>query len=135
MGLAETMEFQDEMKSDWRPYFCNNPAVDFDTGVNRHSLLSEVKGMWLENIWSNAEPMRVNSCSSHSFAMDARRRLDSLKSGCDSPVPRCTTGRTLYRYNPENDLWDSEDSEDEESTLDLVEALEMDDDKQDEESW
>uniref|UniRef100_A0A8P4KR91 SLAIN motif-containing protein-like n=2 Tax=Dicentrarchus labrax TaxID=13489 RepID=A0A8P4KR91_DICLA len=67
--------------------------------------------------------------------MDARMRLDSLKSGCNSPLPCVAMDGMLYNYDCEKDPWDSEDSQDEESALDLVELLDVDDDVQDEENW
>ncbi|TKS83472.1 SLAIN motif-containing protein-like [Collichthys lucidus] len=126
------MELQDHLKSDWRRYFCNQPPVKFDTSENHH-LLSPVR---LEgnsdsygNIWtSDAEQTRVKGWTSQSFAMDARMRLDSLKSGCNSPLPCCN-------YNSRKESWDSEEPQDEESALDSVELLDVEDDEQDEENW
>ena len=68
--------------------------------------------------------------------MDARIRLDSLKSGCNSPAtPRARDGK-LFNYNSQDDSWDSEESEEEEeSALDLVELLDVEDDARDEENW
>lgn len=63
--------------------------------------------------------------------MDARIRLDSLKSGCSSPLSGCGTNGMLYNYE---DPLDREES-DEESALDLVELLHVEDDEQDEENW
>lgn len=125
------MELQDHLKSDWRRYFCNQPPVEFDTSENHH-LLSSVR---LEgnsdsycNIWTDAEQTRVKGWTNQSFAMDARMRLDSLKSGCNSPLPCCN-------YNSRKESWDSEEPQDEESALDSVELLDVEDDEQDEENW
>lgn len=41
----------------------------------------------------------------------------------------------LYNYNGQKDIWDCEESQEEESALDLVELLDVEDDVQDEESW
>lgn len=86
------------------------------------------------NIWMDTEPARFQGCNSHSFAMEARMRLDHLKSGCNSPSLCRATDGTLYNYNCQRDIWDSEPKE-EESALDLVELLDVGDDVQDEESW
>lgn len=132
------MELQDHAMSDWSQY--DLPA----TGVNHRLLFSELKSscVWPQgsfdapcNIWTATEPARVKTCSSQSFAMDARIRLDSLKSGCNPPLPYCATKRMLYNSNCGKELWDSEESQKEESALDLVEILDIEDDEQDEESW
>ncbi|XP_029957178.1 SLAIN motif-containing protein 2-like [Salarias fasciatus] len=124
------MELRDQMKSDWSPY-CQ-PATEFDH-------CSELNGSYMRpeddsepycNIWTDAEPARVPTCSGHSFAMEARIRLDNLKSGCNPSSPRCGTKRMLFNYDSEKDLWDSE-----ESALDMVDILDVEDDVHDEESW
>ncbi|XP_044079643.1 SLAIN motif-containing protein-like [Siniperca chuatsi] len=133
------MELQDQLKSDWRRYFCDQPPVEFDTSANHHLLCSELKSSSVRlkgnsdpycSIWTDAE-----SCNNRSFAMDARIRLDSLKSGYNSPLPCCPMDGMLYNYNSQKDLWDSDESQEEESALDLVELLDVEDDAQDEESW
>lgn len=134
------MDLQDHLKSDWSLYFCNQPATEFDTGAKRHLLCSELPSspVRLEgnsdpysSIWEDTEQARAKS-NNRSFAMAARKRLDSLKSGCNSPLPCCTMDEMLCNYK---DLWDSEESQEEESALDLVELLDVEDDVQDEESW
>lgn len=69
--------------------------------------------------------------------MDARMRLDSLKSSCNSPLPCHALDTVLDNYK---DPWDSEESQEEESqeeesVLDSVELLDVDDTVQDEENW
>ncbi len=141
---TEKMELQDQMENDWSRYFCRQPKVDFETSANHHSLCSELKSssMRLEgisdpycSIWTDAEQERVKSSNNHSFAMDARIRLDHLKSGCNSPLPCCAVDRMLNTCTCQQDLWDSEESEEEESALDLVELLNVEHDAQDEENW
>ncbi|KAI3373567.1 hypothetical protein L3Q82_022157 [Scortum barcoo] len=87
------------------------------------------------SIWTDAEQPRVKRCNSRSFAMDARIRLDSLKSGCNSPLPYHSMDGMFYNYKCQKDLWDCEESQEEKSALDLVELLDVEDDVQDEESW
>lgn len=41
----------------------------------------------------------------------------------------------LYNYNCQKDTWDCEESQEEESALDLVELLDVEDDVQDDERW
>ncbi|XP_050934758.1 SLAIN motif-containing protein-like [Lates calcarifer] len=138
------MEPQDQQpKRDWSLYFCNQPPVQLDTSANHHLFYGELRSnpVRLEggsdpycSIWMDTEPARFKSCNSRSFAMDARIRLDNLKSGSNSPLPYCAMDGTLYRYNCQEDLWDSEPRE-EESALDLVELLDVEDDVEDEERW
>lgn len=73
--------------------------------------------------------------NNHSFAMDARIRLESLKSGCTSPSPCSAMDRMLFRFNCKKDLWDSDDSREEDSALDMVELIDVEDDVEDEECW
>lgn len=63
--------------------------------------------------------------------MDARIRLDNLKSGYKSSLDR-----PLYNFNCQKDTLDS-DIKEEESALDLVELIDVEDDveDEDEESW
>ncbi|CAK6953663.1 SLAIN motif-containing protein-like [Scomber scombrus] len=133
------MELQDQMTSYWSHYFCNQSPVEFGTSSNHHlfhndsSMSSSVR---LEGnsalIWTGAEPTRAKSCNGRSFAMDARIRLDNLKSRSNSPSPSCAMDGTLYSY--QKDLWDSEPQE-VQSALDSVELLEVEDNVGDEESW
>ncbi|XP_074467951.1 SLAIN motif-containing protein-like [Sebastes fasciatus] len=137
------MELQNQLTGDWRRYFCNQPPVEFDTSANHHLLCKELKSSSVRlegnsdpyySVWTDAERARVKSCNNRSFAMDARIRLDNLKSGCNNS-PCCATDGMLYNYNCQKDLWDREESQEEESALDLVELLDVEDDVQDEESW
>ncbi|XP_047463223.1 SLAIN motif-containing protein-like isoform X2 [Mugil cephalus] len=131
--FSEKIQPQDQMESEWNGYFGNHPSMEFD--INPHLIGSEVGSNNSEaycNIWNNAQ---VKNCNSGSFAMDARIRLDNLKSGCNSPLSCCNSNSTLYNYNYEKDLWNCEDTEEEQSALDLVEILDIADDVQDEESW
>ncbi|XP_041864691.1 SLAIN motif-containing protein-like [Melanotaenia boesemani] len=133
------------MKSNGDQYFCSQPEVDFDTSVNHHLLSSELKSSCVQlagdpepccHAWTDSLPARVKNCNGRSFAMDARIRLDSLKSGCNSPLPCCAMNNsTASNLNSEGDLWDSEESRKEQSALDLVEILDIEDDMRDEETW
>lgn len=138
------MELQDHLKSDWSRYFCHRPPPEFDASSNHHPLCSELKSGSPRpeggsdpycSIWKDAERARVKNCNNRSFAMDARLRLDSLKSGCNSPLPCNVMGGMLYNLNCQKDLWDSDESQEEESALDLVELLDVEDDVKDEEKW
>ncbi|MEQ2265752.1 hypothetical protein XENORESO_012039 [Xenotaenia resolanae] len=141
--FMQKMEHQDHMKSSWRQFLCSQRQVEFGASVNRHAIGYEVKNSseQLEeqycNVWtdSETEPARVKNCTSRSFAMDARIRLDSLKSGCNSPQPWSSSDNTLYYYDSEKDVWDDEDLEKEQSALDVVEILDMEESMEDEESW
>ncbi|XP_035034591.1 SLAIN motif-containing protein-like isoform X2 [Hippoglossus stenolepis] len=86
------------------------------------------------SIWMDTEPATFKSCNGHSFAMDARVRLDHLKSGCNPPPPCGVTDGTLNNYNSQKNASDDEPKE-EESALDSVELLDVEDGEQDEESW
>ncbi|XP_031176002.1 SLAIN motif-containing protein-like isoform X3 [Sander lucioperca] len=138
------MELQNLLKVDWSQYFCNRPQVKFDTSSMHYLLCSELKSSAVKlegnsdpycSIWADAKQARVKSCNNRSFAMDARIRLDNLKSGCNSPLPCSATDRMLFNYNFQKDLWDSEESQEEESVLDSVELIDVEDNVQDEESW
>ncbi|XP_017292418.1 SLAIN motif-containing protein-like [Kryptolebias marmoratus] len=128
------MELQDHTKSYWSQYFCNQPQMEYDVSVSRYRLgsieLEEHPDPYC-TVRTDSEPARVKN--GRSFAMDARMRLDSLKSGCKSPC--CDMDIKLYKYNSEKDLWVGEDSQTEESALDLVEILDLEDSMLDEESW
>ncbi|XP_047185749.1 SLAIN motif-containing protein-like [Scophthalmus maximus] len=137
------MELRDQLKSDWSRFCCNKPPMAFDASEEQHLFCSELDNDAARpegsshsngNIWMDTEPARFQGCNSHSFAMEARMRLDHLKSGCNSPSLCRATDGTLYNYNCQRDIWDSEPKE-EESALDLVELLDVGDDVQDEESW
>lgn len=129
----EKMELQDQLKGDWSRYFCNQPPVEFDKSSVRPWGNSDPYC----SIWTDAEQTRFKNCNNRSFAMDARIRLDSLKSGCNSPSPCRALDSVLDNYK---DPWDSEESQEEESqeeesALDSVELLDVDDTVQDEENW
>ncbi|XP_068456231.1 SLAIN motif-containing protein-like [Clinocottus analis] len=137
------MDFQNQLAGDWSRYFSNQPPVEFDTFANHHLLCSELRGspVRLEGssdpycrIWKDAEQARFKSCNNRSFAMDARIRLNHLKSRCNSPSPCCAM-EEMYNYNCQKDLWDREESQEEESALDSVALLDVEDEVQDEESW
>nr|XP_019941041.1 PREDICTED: SLAIN motif-containing protein-like [Paralichthys olivaceus] len=130
----------EEPKNNWSLHFSNEPPMEFDTSANNHLFSSEMEKNCegLEDsshsycsIWMETEPATFKSWNGHSFAMDARVRLDHLKSGCNSPTPCCVTDETL---NSQENAWDGEPKE-EESALDSVELLDVDDGEQDEESW
>nr|XP_057942282.1 SLAIN motif-containing protein 1-like isoform X2 [Doryrhamphus excisus] len=78
-------------------------------------------GMW-------HEPTGVKSCSSHSFARDARMRLDYLKFGSHPQVPCCAKDGTMHSAESEKDQGLH-------TVLDLVELLEIKEDVEDEETW
>lgn len=136
------------MDSDWSRYFRDQPSPPGEYDTDPHLRCSELNSNSagpdddsdpLCSIWTYAGQAQAKSCNSRSFAMDARIRLESLKSGCNSPVtPRARDGK-LLNYNSQDDSWDSEESEEEEeeeeSALDLVELLDMEDDARDEENW
>lgn len=119
------MELQEHTKPYWSQYFCNQPQMEF-------AELEEHPDPYC-SVWTDSEPARVRS--GRSFAMDARMRLDSLKSGCKSHSPWCDVDIKFYKYNREKDLWVGEDSPTEQSALDLVEILDLEDGMLDEESW
>lgn len=135
------MEIQDQVKSDWSPYF--RSPVDLDTTTKCCLFCSDVKSSSVKqegssdpygSMWPDPEPARFKSCHSQSFAMDARIRLDHLKSGCKSPLPSCASDGTQFNYSCQKETWESE-SKEEELALDLVELLDVEDEEQDEESW
>nr|XP_033466361.1 SLAIN motif-containing protein-like [Epinephelus lanceolatus] len=137
------MELQNQLQGDWSRYFCNRP-VEFDENANHHLLSSKLESSSVRlegnsdpyrSIWGDDEQARVKSCNNRSFAMDARIRLDHLKSACNSPLPRRAMDGILYNFNCPKDNWDSDGSQEEESALDSVELLDVEDDVQDEESW
>lgn len=136
--FTERGELRHLMERDWSSYGFNRPPLERDTGANHHVFHSELKSNSAEleknsdyycSIWADAEPTRVQSCNSHSFAMDARIRLDNLKSGCKS-----AWDRPLHNVNGQKDSWEDETNE-EESVLDSVELLDLEDDLEDEERW
>ena len=124
------MEFQEGARSDWSHYFCSQSSTGYENGSARLESNSDPDPYC--SILTDREAARVRTCNNRSFAMDARMRLDSLKSGYGSPLPGWGTARLVESYS---DAWDSEDSQDEESALDSVELLDVEDNVQDEENW
>ncbi|XP_038150437.1 SLAIN motif-containing protein-like [Cyprinodon tularosa] len=138
------MEHQDPVKRSWRKCLCCQRQVEFGGMVKRHEIANEVKGSSVQleeqsdiywDLWTSVEPARVKNCNGRSFAMDARKRLDSLKSGCNSPQPWDSSDSPLYYYDREKDLWDGEDPEVEQSALDVVDILDLEGNLEDEEIW
>ncbi|XP_051903631.1 SLAIN motif-containing protein-like [Hippocampus zosterae] len=78
------------------------------------------------SLW--ADPKRVTSCISRSFARDARTRLDFLKFGSNSQVSSGAKDGMMLNDEKEKDPGTD-------TVLDLVELLELKDDKEDDESW
>lgn len=124
---VDSMEIQDQLQSDWSRYFHNQPPAAFDRS-SAMTLGSAADPHC--NIWMEAEQTAARNYNNLPFAMNARLRLESLKSGYSSASPRCVTGGLLDKYKH---LCDDEDSQ--ESILDSVELLDVEDDVQDEESW
>lgn len=130
------MELQDRTNSYWSQYFCDQPQMEFDGIASPYSLNDVEPEEHLDpycTVWIDSEPAKIKRA--RSFAMDARKRLDSLKSSCKSHSPVCDVDIKLYKYNVEKDLWVDEDSQTEQSALDLVEILDLEDSMLDEESW
>nr|XP_043897764.1 SLAIN motif-containing protein-like isoform X2 [Solea senegalensis] len=123
LNSTEQMEVQDQIESDWSRHFSGKPLAELNTSSRSYC-----------SAWMDTEPAMFKTSNSRSFAMDARIRLDHLKSGCKSPSACCAMDGTLFNYNCERDVWESEPKE-EESVLDSVELLDVDDGEQDEESW
>nr|XP_054586568.1 SLAIN motif-containing protein-like [Nothobranchius furzeri] len=133
------MEFQPHTQSSWSQYFCNRTQMELDVRMDYCLLSNENKHSCLQleehpdshcNVWIDPEPESFKKDHGRSFALDARMRLDGLKSGLNSP--NCGLKIKLYKYNSEKDLWDDDDLQ---SALDLVEILDIDDNTEDEESW
>lgn len=124
------MEFQEGARSDWSRYFCSQPSAGFEDSSVRLESNSDPDPYC--SIWTDREQARVRRGNNRSFATDARMRLDSLKSSYGSPLPGCGTAGLVDSYK---DAWDSEESQEEESALDSVELLDVEDDVQDEENW
>ncbi|KAK7925575.1 hypothetical protein WMY93_007885 [Mugilogobius chulae] len=68
---------------------------------------------------------------SGSYAMDARIRLETLKSGSSSPVP--TMNESFYSYDFSKDIW--EIGKNELSALDSVDLIDVEVEEEDEETW
>uniref|UniRef100_A0A3P9QEL8 SLAIN motif-containing protein-like n=1 Tax=Poecilia reticulata TaxID=8081 RepID=A0A3P9QEL8_POERE len=138
------MEHQNHTESSWKEYLCTQTQGEFGATANWPANGGEVKSSnahldeqahLYRNFWTDSEPARVKNWSSRSFAMDARIRLDSLKSGCNSPQPWGNSDDSFYYYDSEKDLWNGGDVEEEQSALDEVEILDMEESIGDEESW
>ncbi|XP_030009840.1 SLAIN motif-containing protein-like isoform X1 [Sphaeramia orbicularis] len=134
------MQLQNQLQRDWNGYFYNQPSGEVDSN---HHLFHELNCSSVQmdgnsdpycSIRMDNETPKAKSCSSRSFIMDARIRLDSLMSGRSSPVSCCATSGTMYNYDYSTDSWDIGLME-EQFALDLVELLDLEDDVQDEESW
>lgn len=135
-NFTEKMELHNQMESDWSRHF-NQAPVEVDANANHKLFCSELKSSSLKlesnsnphcSIWTGADPGTVKSCSGWSFAMDARIRLENLKSGYNSLSDR------QFNFTCPKDPWESE-PEGDETALDLVELLDLEDDVQDEERW
>ncbi|XP_014897543.1 SLAIN motif-containing protein-like isoform X2 [Poecilia latipinna] len=138
------MEHQDHTKSSWREYLCSQTQAELGAKANWPEIGGEVKSSnahldeqvhLYRNVWTDSEPARVKNWTGRSFAMDARIRLDSLKSGCNSPQPWGNSDDSFYYYDSEKDLWNGGHVEEEQSALDEVEILDMEESIGDEESW
>lgn len=125
--LVGNMEFQDHLESDGSRYLHNQPPAAFDRGSGTTAGRSADAHC---NIWMDTERTATRNYNNLSLAMNARLRLESLKSGYNSASPRCVTGGLLDKYKH---LCDDEDSQ--EAILDSLELLDVEDDVQDEESW
>lgn len=119
------MEFQDQMESDWSHCFCSQLPIQLD----KSSVRQEANSDPYCSIWTDSKQAKTKSCNNQSFAMNARIRLDSLKSGYNSPLPAMEEMLDSYK-----DPWDSEESQEDEFALDTVELLDVED-VQDEENW
>lgn len=122
------MELEDQTKSDWSQFFCRQPPVAFEKSSARLEGNSDPYC----SIWTGAEQAIVKSCNNRSFAMDARLRLESLKSGYNSALTRWAVDGML---DNSKDLEDGQETQEEESALDSVELLDVAEDAQDEENW
>lgn len=125
--MVGNMEFQDQLESDGSRYLHNQPPAVFDRGCGTMPGRSADARC---HFWMDAERMATRNYNNLSLAMNARLRLESLKSGYNSASPRCVTGGLLDRYKHP-----CEDEDSQESILDLVELLDVEEDVQDEESW
>lgn len=122
------MELEDQTKSDWSHFFCRQPLVAFE----KNSARLEGDSDPYCGIWTDAERAIIKSCDNRSFAMNARLRLESLKSGYNSALTRWAVDGML---DNSKDVGDGEETQEEESALDSVELLDVAEDAQDEENW
>lgn len=70
---------------------------------------------------------------SGSYAMDARMRLETLKSGSSSPAETSSMNESMYSYNYSKDIW--EIGLNEVSALDAVDLIDVEKLEENEESW
>ncbi|XP_037124921.1 SLAIN motif-containing protein-like [Syngnathus acus] len=101
-----------------------NWSLDFndDLRSNHPIFQSEGKSDPRPSVW--AEPTGMQSCTSRSFARDARMRLDFLKFGSNSQVSSAAKDDDEKEKDPGTH-----------TVFDLVDLLEFKDDKEDHESW
>lgn len=132
-GSVQKMELQNQVNGDWSRYFYNQRSVEFTTNENHNLLFNEGSCVRIDGNLNPYCSLWKHSYSG-SFTMDARIRLESLKSGSSSPVCSCTMNGTMYCYNYSKDIWDTGIND--QSALDSVELLDVEqEDVQDEESW
>lgn len=140
--FIEKMEVhQGQFESNWSRYVCHQIPVEFNTSSNL--LCKELKSSSEEQegysdsfsgIRSHPDQAKMKTCSNHSYVMDARLRLENLKAGGKSSQPLCSVKEMLSK-NHQNDLLKKEEPDTEESALDLVELLDVEQDVKSEESW
>lgn len=116
----EGMDVQDLDVRNW--------SLDFNNVIqsNHPVFQAEGKSDPHPSLW--ADPKRVKSCISRSFARDARMRLDFLKYGSNSQVSSGAKDGMMLNDEEEKDPGTH-------TVLDLVELLELKDDKEDDDSW
>ncbi|XP_054610578.1 SLAIN motif-containing protein-like isoform X2 [Dunckerocampus dactyliophorus] len=114
------MEVQGPVTCDW--------SMDFykDLRSNHPVLRMPVNSDPRPGMWG--EPTGVKRCGSHSFARDARMRLDYLKFGSHPQAPCCGKDGTMHSAESEKDQGLH-------TVLDLVELLELKEDVENEETW
>lgn len=83
----------------------------------------------------NSNPCSNYWTQSHSgsYAVDARIRLETLKSGSSSPVPTSSVNGSMYSYNYSKDIWEIGLSE--VSALDSLDLIDVERLEDNEESW
>lgn len=130
MRRCEKMELQDQVEPDWSRYYSSLQPVDrfLQLELESSSAKLESDSGHYCSIFTDEEP-RLQSCNSYSFALDARIRLEHLKSGYKPGLDR-----PPCKINCQRDAWDVELKQ-EESALDLVELIDVEAGVEDEESW
>ncbi|XP_072301767.1 SLAIN motif-containing protein-like [Eucyclogobius newberryi] len=123
------MELQNQLNVD--QYFCNN---EYDTKDGNNILVDDFKLSSLR-MDGNSNPDCGSWVPSYSgsYTMDARIRLETLKSGSSSPVPTCTMNESMYSYDFSKDIW--EIGRNELTALDSVDLIDVEGEEEDEESW